>query len=137
MALGIDKQSKAVAWTEKELKKAAKLDVELPALSHHKIELPEVLKEELQTALDTVLDSFKERILTATGDLVDAKNGAGYSEILLGMHTVQCSLYSAKNQNKAHKLLAVATDEIPASVLEAEAGAAAPTSDIETVEVEI
>ena len=129
--------SKAVAYTEKELKKAATLEIELPALKHFKVVGTEAIQEQVQTALNEVLENALAQIEGAISAAVDAKNGEGYTAILMSMPKVQCSLFSAKNQNKAHKLLAIANGDLSPEVMEADAVVSAGDTPTEELEVAI
>jgi len=134
--LKIESNPKSVKYTEKELKAAAQIGVDLPALKYCKVHLPDAILQETEEAFQEVLDNALARVAKATS-LIDGQNGEGYTETIISMHKVICSLFSGKMQSKAAKVLAVKQGLIPADVLEKDEETASFSNTADDIEMDI
>lgn len=105
-----------VPFIDTEKKNAAIHGIELPKVSRNEVILPDGLLADFKAGIDSLMEETANRIRKAAS-LIDGQNGEGYTEILLALHEIKFSWFSAQAKNKAAKLLAVKQGKLDQRVM--------------------
>lgn len=117
----VTKERKSIQLTATEIKNAAAIEFNPKGvdLSFDKFNIPEKVIVECNAEIAGVIAKHLARLnpLEAT---VDKANGEGYFQTLTNLHKVKVSLWSAKMQSRAARIMAVEMGKVPAEVFEKE-----------------